>query len=228
MIGIMTLRHSSVYFQCHPLLYLIKLHIEMNMAELVVKIRKSAQRREVNNWDDVFFPTASPHDMALQATPVRRHRPSVFAKFHRGPDTEMELAAIEEDTHQLPPPKQRQSSFFHLPHLGRDDGMELIDMPEAAVTSAKTWASDRATVQGSASQDAAERDPTTASPDVGLVVQATGDGGSPSLAQREDAHSASQGDISLHGTDGDMEISPTDHDDSSVRRLAQGSRDNNC
>ena len=65
MIAIMTMQQSSVYFQCHPLVYLIKLHIEMNMAELIVKIRKSAQRREVNDWDNVFFPNASPHNLAL-------------------------------------------------------------------------------------------------------------------------------------------------------------------
>merc|ERR1712137_1289582 len=115
MISIMTMRQSSVYFQCHPLVYLIKLHIEMNMAELIVKIRKAAQRREVNNWENVFFPTASPHDQALQMAPVRRQRSSPFAKFHRGgSDIEMDLATIEGDAHQVPPSKRRRPSFFHL------------------------------------------------------------------------------------------------------------------
>lgn len=226
MIGIMALRQNSVYFQCHPLVYLIKLHIEMNMAELIVKIRKAAQRREVNNWDNVFFPTASPHDQALQMVPVRRQRSSPFAKFHRGgSDIDMDLAAIEEDTHQVPPSKRCRPSFFHLMHLGRDSDMELIDMPGAAVTTKSTWASDRVAMKGRGIQDAPDGDTIAASSDAGIVWQATDDGGSPRQGQRKDSHAASQGNLGVSGTEGDMEISGMDHDDSSVRRLAQDPKD---
>ena len=227
MISIMTMRQSSVYFQCHPLVYLIKLHIEMNMAELIVKIRKSAERSEVNNWDNVFFPTALPHDQALEAAPVRQNRSSPFAKFRCGHDIEMELAAIDGDTHQVPPSKRRRPSFFHLMHLGRDLEMETIDMPEAAVTSADTWTSDRTIDQRRKSQDVADRDTTATSPDAGIVLRATGLDGSPRQEQGGDARNASQGDISVNGTERDTEISGMDRDDSSVRRLAPDPK-NSC
>lgn len=220
------MRQSSLYFQCHPLVYLIKLHIEMNMAELIVKIRKAAQRREVNNWENVFFPTASPHDQALQMAPVRRQRSSPFAKFHRGgSDIEMDLATIEGDAHQVPPSKRRRPSFFHLMHLSRDSDIELIDMPGAAVTAKSTWVSDRATIKGRGSQDAPDRDTISASADAGIVLQATDDGGSPRQRQRKDSHATSQRDISVSGTEGDMETSGMDHDDFSVQRLAQDPKD---
>ncbi|KAK4159812.1 hypothetical protein QBC43DRAFT_221101 [Cladorrhinum sp. PSN259] len=45
-VGIMSLDDDTVYMQVHPLTYLAKLHIEMNMAELLGKvIKKSNERR---------------------------------------------------------------------------------------------------------------------------------------------------------------------------------------
>jgi hypothetical protein len=40
-IGVMSLPKDTLYIQFHPLAYLVKLHIEMNMAELIAKIVKA-------------------------------------------------------------------------------------------------------------------------------------------------------------------------------------------
>ncbi|KAH8664224.1 hypothetical protein BX600DRAFT_540721 [Xylariales sp. PMI_506] len=44
LIGLMSLSSSPVYIQFHPLAYLVKLHIEMNLAELISKIVKAANQ----------------------------------------------------------------------------------------------------------------------------------------------------------------------------------------
>ncbi|KAI0144979.1 hypothetical protein BJ166DRAFT_82493 [Pestalotiopsis sp. NC0098] len=41
LIGMMSLPNSAVYIQFHPLTYLVKLHIEMNIADLIAKIVKA-------------------------------------------------------------------------------------------------------------------------------------------------------------------------------------------
>jgi hypothetical protein len=42
LIGMMSLPNDIVYVQFHPLAYLVKLHIEMNMAELITKVVKAS------------------------------------------------------------------------------------------------------------------------------------------------------------------------------------------
>ncbi|PVI03670.1 hypothetical protein DM02DRAFT_612114 [Periconia macrospinosa] len=44
LIGMMSLRNGFVYVQFHPLVYLVKLHIEMNNADLIIKIVKVSNR----------------------------------------------------------------------------------------------------------------------------------------------------------------------------------------
>ncbi|KAI1852388.1 hypothetical protein JX266_002566 [Neoarthrinium moseri] len=41
LIGVMSLPSNTIYLQFHPLVYLVKLHIEMNIAELIVKVVKA-------------------------------------------------------------------------------------------------------------------------------------------------------------------------------------------
>ncbi|KAK6836244.1 hypothetical protein PG987_006739 [Apiospora arundinis] len=42
LIGVMSLQDDAVYLQFHPLVYLLKLHIEMNLAELLAKIVRAS------------------------------------------------------------------------------------------------------------------------------------------------------------------------------------------
>ncbi|KAH6655143.1 hypothetical protein BKA67DRAFT_534081 [Truncatella angustata] len=42
LIGMMSLPNTAIYIQFHPLVYLVKLHIEMNVAELIAKIVKAS------------------------------------------------------------------------------------------------------------------------------------------------------------------------------------------
>ncbi|KAF1963108.1 hypothetical protein CC80DRAFT_392025, partial [Byssothecium circinans] len=46
LIGMMSLRNGFVYVQFHPLVYLIKLHIEMNNADLIIKIVRATNRND--------------------------------------------------------------------------------------------------------------------------------------------------------------------------------------
>ncbi|RYP78858.1 hypothetical protein DL771_000243 [Monosporascus sp. 5C6A] len=48
LIGVMSLGNGFIYVQFHPLVYLLKLHIEMNMAELIIKV---AQKGENHSHD---------------------------------------------------------------------------------------------------------------------------------------------------------------------------------
>ncbi|RYP37119.1 hypothetical protein DL767_003073 [Monosporascus sp. MG133] len=45
LIGVMSLGNGFIYVQFHPLVYLLKLHIEMNMAELIAKVAQKAENR---------------------------------------------------------------------------------------------------------------------------------------------------------------------------------------
>ncbi|GAB1319389.1 hypothetical protein MFIFM68171_09599 [Madurella fahalii] len=54
LIGLMSLRDDAVYVQVHPLTYLAKLHIEMNMAELLGKVIKKSQRKSSVQTADVY------------------------------------------------------------------------------------------------------------------------------------------------------------------------------
>ncbi|KAI0017734.1 hypothetical protein F4780DRAFT_795793 [Xylariomycetidae sp. FL0641] len=46
-IGIMSLASHTAYIQFHPLVYLVKLHIELNLAELVSKLMKASNAAEL-------------------------------------------------------------------------------------------------------------------------------------------------------------------------------------
>ncbi|KAF5020953.1 hypothetical protein F66182_6999 [Fusarium sp. NRRL 66182] len=52
LIALMSLRNDIVYFQFHPLAYLIKLHVEMNMAELVTKILRASNSSATNDYSN--------------------------------------------------------------------------------------------------------------------------------------------------------------------------------
>ena len=57
LIGLMSLKDEIVYIQVHPFVFLTKLNIEMNMADLLGKIvKKSKERRMSIDVSDVHRP----------------------------------------------------------------------------------------------------------------------------------------------------------------------------
>jgi hypothetical protein len=42
LIGVMSLPNSAVYLQFHPMIYLVKLHIEMNIADLIARVVRAS------------------------------------------------------------------------------------------------------------------------------------------------------------------------------------------
>ncbi|KAJ4289407.1 hypothetical protein N0V88_006887 [Collariella sp. IMI 366227] len=64
LIGFMSLRDDAVYVQVHPLVYLTKLNIEMNMAELLGKVvKRSNELRSSMPSTDVWQPRLGPMDV---------------------------------------------------------------------------------------------------------------------------------------------------------------------
>ncbi|KAH7371747.1 hypothetical protein BKA66DRAFT_514079 [Pyrenochaeta sp. MPI-SDFR-AT-0127] len=80
LIGVMSLRNGFVYVQFHPLVYLIKLHIEMNNADLIIKIVKVSNRNNQIQGYGVDYNSAhhrsqQPKPEALSDTAVEyKHR----------------------------------------------------------------------------------------------------------------------------------------------------------
>ncbi|KAL1862810.1 hypothetical protein Daus18300_008306 [Diaporthe australafricana] len=120
LIGIMSLPDSFVvysYIQFHPLMYLIKLAIEMNMAELIIKIVKSTSAHQNNHY-------ATSLPSPPRPTPERSDNSDSTAVANSG-DQSLEQSPISEpalgDTFQV---RQMPSTF---------DAGDVVD-PEASVT----------------------------------------------------------------------------------------------
>ncbi|EDU40481.1 hypothetical protein PtrSN002B_005216 [Pyrenophora tritici-repentis] len=76
LIGLMFLPNQVVYIQFHPVVYMIKLNIEMSMASLVVRL---ARGRPQNDMDTEPFPSHSyPNSHSLSATTPSQKRESVI------------------------------------------------------------------------------------------------------------------------------------------------------
>ncbi|KAH8728902.1 hypothetical protein GQ44DRAFT_823678 [Phaeosphaeriaceae sp. PMI808] len=97
LIGVMSLRNGFVYVQFHPLVYLIKLHIEMNNADLIIKIVKATNHNNQIQGYGVDYtsaihrsqkpkPEAPPRTTVERTTVEHTHRigkrPSAKAKTH--------------------------------------------------------------------------------------------------------------------------------------------------
>ncbi|CAA9958052.1 hypothetical protein PTMSG1_01626 [Pyrenophora teres f. maculata] len=76
LIGLMFLPNQVVYIQFHPVVYMVKLNIEMSMASLVVRL---ARGRPQNDMDPEAFPSHSyPNSHALSAATPSQKRESVI------------------------------------------------------------------------------------------------------------------------------------------------------
>ncbi|KAK1755485.1 hypothetical protein QBC47DRAFT_445581 [Echria macrotheca] len=51
-IGIMSLRDDTVYIQAHAMAYIMKLYIEMNLAELIAKVIKKSNQQRNNSYEN--------------------------------------------------------------------------------------------------------------------------------------------------------------------------------
>ncbi|RDW65121.1 hypothetical protein BP6252_10772 [Coleophoma cylindrospora] len=51
----MSLRNTFVYMQFHPLAYMVKLRIELSMADLIGKVARSEQDQTQNSTRGLFF-----------------------------------------------------------------------------------------------------------------------------------------------------------------------------
>ncbi|KAH6893447.1 hypothetical protein B0T10DRAFT_527830 [Thelonectria olida] len=88
LICMMSLPNSFVYVQFHPLVYLLKLHIEMNMADLISKVVRASNADGSNDYSSRSrsHPTAGtrPNHSRFGATLTRTH-------IELGEEDEMEL-----------------------------------------------------------------------------------------------------------------------------------------
>ncbi|KAI0123874.1 hypothetical protein BJ170DRAFT_697645 [Xylariales sp. AK1849] len=50
LIGVMSLPNGVIYVQFHPLVYLVKLHIEMNMADLIARVVRAANPQQTGSY----------------------------------------------------------------------------------------------------------------------------------------------------------------------------------
>ncbi|KAK2058724.1 hypothetical protein LY76DRAFT_47973 [Colletotrichum caudatum] len=78
-IGLMSLPNTLIYAQFHPLAYLIKLHIEMGMADLIAKIVKASHPMSphLEPWRDNndITPDLNKHDSLLRSAGSKRPSP---------------------------------------------------------------------------------------------------------------------------------------------------------
>ncbi|KAI4602193.1 hypothetical protein KJ359_009430 [Pestalotiopsis sp. 9143b] len=51
LIGVMSLPNSVVYIQFHPLIYLVKLHIEMNIADMIARVVRASNPHQTGSYD---------------------------------------------------------------------------------------------------------------------------------------------------------------------------------
>ena len=73
LIGLMSLPNGIVFVQFHPVAYMVKLNIEMSMADMIVKVARSSE-------SDTFASDPSTH-------PQQSQHQRTFTEHHRNDDT---------------------------------------------------------------------------------------------------------------------------------------------
>ncbi|KAL7929530.1 hypothetical protein V8C35DRAFT_331610 [Trichoderma chlorosporum] len=71
LIGLMSLPNQVVYIQFHPVTYMVKLNIEMTMAELITKLAKGEN-------SDMYMPSTSGHRTQAREEEERVHEPQDY------------------------------------------------------------------------------------------------------------------------------------------------------
>ncbi|KAF7556871.1 hypothetical protein G7Z17_g1111 [Cylindrodendrum hubeiense] len=83
LIAMMSLPNDIVYLQFHPLAYLVKLHIEMNMAELITKVVKASNQTGYPDYSGSRSqPTGNKSAASRAQTTNSKHMRSVFPDGH--------------------------------------------------------------------------------------------------------------------------------------------------
>ncbi|EXK75722.1 hypothetical protein FOQG_19512 [Fusarium oxysporum f. sp. raphani 54005] len=136
LICMMSLPNGFVYIQFHPLVYLLKLHIEMNMADLIGKVVRASNNdsrdRKYSNSRSRTTGTSRPHGTRFGQTLASAH--------HR---THIELG--EEDEYEL---KEREkiegikktvvTQIVHSGQQQQDDDCTAEDQNDNAVSEASS------------------------------------------------------------------------------------------
>jgi hypothetical protein len=89
----MSLPNSFVYVQFHPLVYLVKLHIEMNMADLIGKVVRASSNANASNGYNTRSRTYQSNPHTYQS----RIAHTLTGTHHR---THIELGEEDELEHQ--------------------------------------------------------------------------------------------------------------------------------
>ncbi|KAH7111353.1 hypothetical protein B0J11DRAFT_619929 [Dendryphion nanum] len=93
LIGVMSLRNGFVYVQFHPLVYLIKLHIEMNNADLIIKIVKATNRKgQAQGYGIDCTPSTHLSDGIKTQAPLE-HKSRVRSLFSANQKTRVEISS---------------------------------------------------------------------------------------------------------------------------------------
>ncbi|KAH8734268.1 hypothetical protein BGZ61DRAFT_490291 [Ilyonectria robusta] len=98
LVGMMSLPNDIVYLQFHPLAYLVKLHIEMNMADLITKVVKASNPADYAGYSNSLS-RSNPKSSQNGATNGSKKMASMFTRGNRtyietGGD-DIELTAAE-------------------------------------------------------------------------------------------------------------------------------------
>ncbi|KAH8886930.1 hypothetical protein GQ53DRAFT_874532 [Thozetella sp. PMI_491] len=99
LIGIMSLQDDFVYIQFHPLVYILKLHIEMNIAELIGKILKSSHGR-LSSMEASFGSTVPGRRRAASPTAGHSYDAERFGTDSSGAESGEQVCGLE--TGRLP------------------------------------------------------------------------------------------------------------------------------
>ncbi|KAF1839021.1 hypothetical protein BDW02DRAFT_540403 [Decorospora gaudefroyi] len=106
LIGLMFLKNPVVYIQFHPVVYIVKLNIEMSMASLVVRLAQGRPQNDMN--PEEFHSSTGPASHSHSAANHRNlHQPKSI---------------------QLTSRSKRGTTALNSPHLSKIDSDESLDM----------------------------------------------------------------------------------------------------
>ncbi|KAG7138986.1 hypothetical protein HYQ45_004032 [Verticillium longisporum] len=143
-IGLMSLPNTFIYAQFHPLAYLAKLHIEMNMAQLIAKVVKASH--EINSFESHLQ-----HSTVRRSESTKRTLPKRVSGFFgnlcsknaedlsKRRDTPVDLepapsamyhpSASSSAPATPPPHENRVHTLDNVPETGEDGSTQLIGTP---------------------------------------------------------------------------------------------------
>jgi hypothetical protein len=105
LIGLMFLKNQVVYIQFHPVVYMVKLNIEMSMASLIVRLAQGKENDVNPDFDSSTGPSNSQSDRRSKAKPnqfqsfqLTSAKRGVTSKIHSRNDSDESLGQIHRTT----------------------------------------------------------------------------------------------------------------------------------